>query len=139
MTRRIFDVNPIRSTLALPGDINLDDIGWVPGKAERAAFSRERNRLAQLEYHVGLKAKWDAEELAYYKRKCQALVAVVESDRAWIQRQKELEAELKRVQDYYAQEHAREEVAADKARREKCLRLGKEIYRDAARAERRLS
>ena len=56
------------------------------------------------------------------------LAAVVESDRAMIQRQKELEAELKRVQDYYAQEHAREEAAAaDKARREKCLRLGKKF------------
>src|SRR5262249_29686346 len=54
------------------------------------------------------------------------------------QRQNQLEAELRKVQDHYAQEHAKEEAAADKTRREKCLRLGKEIYRDAARAERRV-
>ena len=68
----------------------------------------------------------------------EALAQVVEADRAWIACQNQLEAELEKVRDYYAQEHAKEEAAADRARRGKSLRLGKEIYRDAATAERKL-
>ena len=40
------------------------------------------------------------------------------------------------MRDYYEVERKKEEQAADKARREKCLKLQKEINRDMVRAER---
>ena len=114
------------------------DYLFAPTRDEIKIEQRNRKRLAELKRLDELQRKWDQEELAYMRRKIEALAQVVEADRAWIARQNQLEAELKKVRDYYAQEHAREEAAADKIRRKKCLRLGKEIYRDAARAERGL-
>ena len=114
------------------------DYLFAPTRDEIKIEQRNRKRLAELKRLDELKRKWDQEELAYMLRKVEAFVAAVEADRAWIARQNELEAALKRVQEYYAQEHVKEEAAADKARRGKCLRLGKEIYRDAVRVERRL-
>jgi hypothetical protein len=135
-------VNRKRPIHALPAGINLADFEWYPAKPKRpletqAQFleRKRRNKISKLE---SLQKGWEREELEFLRRKCEALAAVVEADRAWIQRQNELEAELKCVQEYYAQEHAKEEAAADKVRRERYVRLGKEIYRDAARAERRL-
>jgi hypothetical protein len=120
----------------IPGE--RDDYLFAPTRDEIKIERRNRKRLAELKQLDELKRKWGQEELAYMRRKIEALAQVVEADRAWIARQNQLEAELKNVQDYYAQEHAKEEAAADKTRRERCLRLGNEIYRDAAKAERRL-
>jgi len=117
--------NPIRFTSALPPDVDLEDIAWVPTHEERL--------LAWLQEQ---KTKWDAEELAYYHSRCDQLAVIVAADEAWIDRQNEIEAEMKRVRDYYEGEHKKEEQAADKARREKCLKLRKEINRDMVRAER---
>ena len=117
--------NPIRFTSALPPDVDLDDIAWVPTRAER-----------QLAWLNEQKAKWDAEELAYYRKRCDQLAVIVAADRAWIDLQNEIEAEMKRVRDYYEGERKKEEQAADRARREKCLKLRKEINRDLVRAER---
>ena len=43
---------------------------------------------------------------------------------------------MKKARGYYEAEHTKEEQVADKARREKCLKLRKEINRDIVRAER---
>ena len=120
----------------IPGE--RADYLFAPTRDEIKIERRNRKRLTELKRLDELKRKWDQEELAYMRRKVEAIVAVVEADRAWISRQNQLEAELKKIRDYYAQEHAREDAAADKARLERCVRLGKEIYRDAAKAERRL-
>jgi hypothetical protein len=120
----------------IPGE--RDDYLFAPTRDEIKIERREKERLAKLRRWEDLKRKWDHEELAYMRRKIEAIAAVVEADRAWIARQNELDVELKKIQNYYAQEHAKEEAAADRARRERCLRLGKEIFRDAARAERML-
>jgi hypothetical protein len=120
----------------IPGQ--RSDYLFAPTRDEIKIEQRNRKRLAELKRLDELQRKWDQEELAYMRRKIEALTQVAEADRAWIARQNQLEAELKKVRDYYAQEHAKEDAAADKARREKCLRLGKEIFRDSARAERRL-
>ena len=82
--------SPIKFTTSLPDDIDLDDIAWVP--------TREERQLAWLKEQ---KAKWDVEELAYYRRRCDQLAVIVAADRAWIERQNEIEAEIKRVRDYY--------------------------------------
>jgi hypothetical protein len=117
--------SPIKFTTSLPNDIDLDDIAWVP--------TREERLLAWLQEQ---KAKWDAEELAYYRKRCDQFAVIVAADKAWIDRQNEIEADIKRVRDYYEVERKKEEQAADKARREKCLKLRKEINRDLVRAER---
>jgi hypothetical protein len=117
--------SPIRFSSALPPDVDLDDIAWVP--------TREERQLAWLKEQ---KAKWDAEELAYYRKRCDELAIVVAADKAWIDRQNEIEAEMKKARDHYEAEHKKEEQAADRARRQKCLKLRKEINRDLVRAER---
>jgi hypothetical protein len=43
---------------------------------------------------------------------------------------------MKKVRDYYEGERKKEEQAGDKARRDKCLKLRREINRDIVRAER---
>lgn len=101
-----------------------DDYFLAPTRGEIKIERREKERLAKLKQCDDLRCRRDQEELDYLRRKIEAMTAQIEADRAWIQRQNELESELRRVQEYYAQEHAKEEAAADKARREKCLRLG---------------
>jgi len=65
--------NPIRATMALPNDIDLDDVDWNPSHAEKA-FSK----LAAID------AAFEKQELAYLRRRCKALEAMVQGDLRWL-------------------------------------------------------
>lgn len=117
--------SPIKFTTSLPNDIDLDDIAWVP--------TREERQLAWLEEQ---KAKWDAEELAYYRKRCDQLAFIVAADKAWIDRQNEIEAGMKKVRDYYESEHRKEEQAADKRRLARLKQIIAEVNADICRTER---
>src|SRR3974390_3133481 len=56
--------------------------------------------------------------------------------KAWLERELLWEERLAAIQNYYLGEREKEEQAADRVRREKCARIGNEIARAAARAER---
>jgi hypothetical protein len=101
------------------------DFYWYPTREERIL-----ERLAQM------KAEWDAQELAYYRRKNQEFSIEVARDRAWLERQDELEAELTAIQTYFRTEREKELAAEDQARREKAKLVMKEINADIARFDR---
>jgi hypothetical protein len=98
----------------IPGE--RGDYLFAPTRDEIKIELRNRKRLAELKRLDELKREWGHEELVYMRRKIEAMATVIEADQAWIARQNQLEAELKKVQDYYTQQHAKEEAAADKAR-----------------------
>ena len=113
----------------------MGDFFWEPDDAEIAVNieqRRQRNFTAKMNRFL---ARYAEEELEYYRKRCAQIQALVAADKAWIERQNEIEAEMKRVRDYYEGEPKKEEQAADKARCEKCLKLRKEINRDMVRAE----
>ena len=83
-----------------------------------------------------MKAEWDAQELAYYRRKHEEFSIDVARDRVWIERQNELEAELTAIQTYFRTEREKELAAEDQARREKAKLVMKEINADIARFDR---
>jgi hypothetical protein len=114
-----------RPKLALPYGINLSQFYWYPTREERIL-----TRLKEM------KADWDAQELAYYRRKARELGADVARDREWLERRNALEAELTAIQAYYRTEREKELAAEDKARREKAMQLLKEINTDIAKFER---
>jgi hypothetical protein len=114
----------------------MGDFLWEPDDAEIAVNieqRRQKNFTAKIKRFL---ARFQQEELEYFHRRCDQLATIVAADKAWIDRQNEIEAEMKRVRDYYEGERKKEEQAADKARRQKCLKLLKEINRDLVRAER---
>jgi hypothetical protein len=117
--------NSIRFTVPLPFDIDLEQIAWKPTREEILLDS-----LAEM------KRQWDAEELAYYRRRCAELALEVERCRVWLERERLWEERLAAIQNYYLSEREREAQAGDKSRRERCVRISKEINRAAARAER---
>jgi hypothetical protein len=117
--------SPIRFTVPLPADIDLEQIAWKPTRQE-----------ILLDGLAEMKRQWDAEELAYYRRRCAELALEVEQCRAWLERERLWEERVAAIQNYYLSEREKEAQADDKSRREKCARLGKEINRAAARAER---
>src|SRR5215468_4547804 len=98
-------MKPRRPIFALPPGINLNEYLFEPDAEEVAAtrrVKRRRYRHKQFTKRVEeMGRRFEREELEYLRRKCEALVGVVEADRAWIQRQNEIEIELKKVQDYY--------------------------------------
>ena len=62
--------NPIRSRMALPPDVNLIDIDW------RESFQEKGFRiLAEMD------AKFEKQELAYYREKCRLLEKLIARDK----------------------------------------------------------
>jgi hypothetical protein len=114
--------NPIRFTVPLPADIDLEQIAWKPTR-EELLFGWPENE----------KRKAAEEELAHYRRRAAEIAAQVEQDRIWLEQQRE---RLAAMQNYCLSEREKEAQAGDKFRREKCASIGKEINRAAARAER---
>jgi hypothetical protein len=107
-----------------------------PGYREQDYFwqpTREEHILMRLRR---MKAEWDAQELAYYRRKASEIRQDVARDLPWIERQNELEAELTAIQTYFRTEREKELAVEDQARREKAKLLLKEINADVARFER---
>ena len=107
-----------------PGYRELDYY-WYPTREERIL-----ERLAEMS------KEWDAQELAYYRRKAREFGDQVARDREWILRHNTLEAELNAIQTYYRTEREKELTAGDKARREKAKLVLKEINADIARFDR---
>ena len=101
------------------------DYYWFPTREERIL-----ERLAEM------KKEWDAQELAYYRRKCREHGEDVARDLPWLERQRELEAELTAIQSYYRTEREKELAADDQARRVKAKLILKEINCDIARFDR---
>jgi|SRR5271166_2929297 len=101
------------------------DYYWFPTREERIL-----ERLAEM------KKEWDAQELAYYRRKCREHGEDVARDLPWLERQRELEVELTAIQTYYRTERDKELAAADQARREKARIILKEINADITRFDR---
>ena len=126
----------MRATLALPPDVNLDFIDWQPTHSEKEATRRELTRKVKLEWLAEIQAKADRDELAYLRMKVAAQAKVIEADRDWLERQKEREDELKRVQAFYESEHQKEEQAADRARLARLKKATDAINKDNTRAER---
>jgi len=115
--------SPIRFLVALAD--NLEDIAWRPTR-EEILFER----LAHM------KVCWDREDDERRRRRAAEIAVVVELDKVWLERERLWEECLAAVQNYYLGEREKEEQAADRRRREKCLKLRKEINRDMVRAER---
>jgi hypothetical protein len=109
----------------LPPGFDTHDYYWMPTREERVL-----ERLAQM------KAEWDSQELAYYRRKLREHSEDVARDLPWLERQNELEAELTAIQTYFRAERAKELAAEDQARREKAKLVMKEINADIARFDR---
>jgi hypothetical protein len=101
------------------------DYYWYPTREERIL-----GRLAEM------RKEWDAQELAYYRRKAREFGEQVARDREWLQRHNALETELNAIQTYYRTEREKELAAEDKARRERAKQLLKEINTDIAKFER---
>jgi|SRR6516225_9697174 hypothetical protein len=114
----------------------MGDFLWEPDEAEIAVNIEERRQKNFAAKMKRFFARFHQEELEYYRKRCDQLAVIVAADKAWIDRQNGIEAEMKEVRDYYEGERKKEEQAADKVRREKCLRLRKEINRDIVRTER---
>ena len=109
----------------VPPGFSDNDYYWYPTREERML-----ERLAQM------KAEWDAQELAYYRRKLREHGEDVARDLPWLERQNELEVELAAIQNYYRTEREKELAAEDKARREKAKLILKEINTGIARFDR---
>ncbi len=109
----------------LPPGYREQDYYWYPTREERIL-----ERLAEM------KKEWDAQELAFYRRKCREHGEDVARDLPWLERQRELEAELIAIQAYYRTEREKELAAEDQARREKAKLILKEINTEIARSER---
>jgi hypothetical protein len=103
----------------------LTQYWWHPTREERIL-----TRLKEM------KAEWDAQELAYHRRKYREFAADVARDREWLERQNAVGAELMAIQTYYKTAQEKELAAEDKARREKAKQLLKEINTDIAKFER---
>jgi len=114
----------IRSAKVPPGFCE-QDYYWFPTREERIL-----DRLAEM------KKEWDAQELAYYRRKLREHGADVARDLPWLERQNELEAELTAIQTYFRTEREKELAAEDQARREKAKLILKEINADINRFDR---
>ncbi len=109
----------------VPPGYREQDYYWFPTREERI-----------LERLVEMKKEWDAQELAYYRRKCREHGEDVARDLPWLERQNELEAELTAIQAYYRTEREKELAAEDQARREKAKLILREINTDIARFDR---
>jgi len=101
------------------------DYYWYPTREERIL-----GRLAEMQ------KEWDAQELAYYRRKAREFGEHVARDREWLVRQNALEAGLNAIQIYYRIEREKELAAEDQARRDKAKRLLSEINANIARFDR---
>jgi hypothetical protein len=108
----------------LPPGFDMHDYYWMP--------TREEHILERLRE---MKAEWDAQELAYYRRKVAEIGRDVARDLPWLERQNELEAELTAIQTYFRTEREKELAAEDQARREKAKLILKEINTDINRFE----
>jgi hypothetical protein len=107
-----------------------------PGYREQDYFwqpTREEHILMRLQR---MKAEWDAQELAYYRRRANEIGREVARDLPWLERQNELEAELSAIQTYFRTEREKELAKEDQARREKAKLILKEINTDINRFER---
>ncbi len=122
--------------MALPPDVDLNFIDWLPTVGEKEATRRERTRKAKLQWLADIQAKADRDELAYLRMKVAAQAKLIEADRDWLERQKEREDELEKVQAFYESEHAKEEQAADKVRLARLKKATDAINKDNARTER---
>jgi hypothetical protein len=109
----------------VPSGYREQDYYWFPTREERI-----------LERLAVMKKEWDAQELAYYRRKADEIGRDVARDLPWLERQNELEAELTVIQMYFRTEREKELAAEDQGRREKAKLILKEINTDIARFER---
>jgi hypothetical protein len=80
-----------------PPGFDTHDYYWIPTREERIL-----ERLAEM------KVEWDAQELAYYRRKHREQGEDVVRDLPWLERQNELEAELTAIQAYFLAEREKE-------------------------------
>lgn len=128
--------NRIRCTVALPADVELDFIDWVPGKAELAAVQRRKTAQRRLEYLDELKAEWERSDLLAMQRKAAELAVVIAQDKIWLARESAWEAKVESVRNYFLTELQREEKAADKARLERLRKAAAAINRDICKTER---
>ncbi len=134
--RKTTQRNRVRSTMALPPDVDLNFIDWQPTVGEKEATRRERTRKVKLEWLADQDAKFDAAELEHLRKKCAALQQVVDADRAWLERQKELEGDHAKVKAYYEQEADKEAQAERAALLKRLEKATKKINADNARTER---
>jgi hypothetical protein len=109
----------------LPPGFDTHDYYWMPTREERILA-----RLAEM------KAEWDAQELAYYRRKHREHFEDVARDLPWLERQNELEAELTAIQTYFRTEREKELAQEDKVRREKAKNIVKELNAEINRFDR---
>jgi len=109
----------------VPPGYREQDYYWFPTREERIL-----ERLAEM------KKEWDAQELAYYRRKCREHGEEVARDLPWLERQRELAAELTAIQVYYRTEREKELAAEDQVRRVKAKLILREINTDIARFDR---
>jgi hypothetical protein len=134
--QRIASQNRVRSTMFLPSDVDLNEVDWIPTKEEKQARLAEQHWQASLRRLARLKQRWDEQDAAQKRRRLRELEAAIAADKKWIaefeekeRRRMVVEAETKRVHDWWVAEQTNELLARAK-------RASKEIYRDAARAER---
>jgi len=62
--------NPVRSAMALPGDIKLEDVMWTPDHLELIADLLHR-----------MKARWEREDTARRQQRLKEVLAAVEADK----------------------------------------------------------
>jgi hypothetical protein len=109
---------------------------FEPDEEERQYVRNERHRQNSLAKLRKLDAPFADQQIEYLRSKCAALQSVIDADRAWLAAQAEREAELKRVNDWWASEREKELKAEDEQRRKKLARATEQINRDTVRRER---
>lgn len=113
-----------------------DNFLFEPDEEERQYVRNEGHRQNSLAKLRKLDALFADQQMEYLRSKCAALQSVIDADRAWLAAQAEREAELKRVNDWWASERKKELKAEDEQRRKKLARATEQINRDAVRRER---
>ena len=114
----------------IPG--KMDDYAFRPNKAEREAFRFRRRLVGKLRQLESMERRLNRLQ----ERRIAHITAEIAVEAAWLERERQWEERLAAVQNYYLGEREKEEQARDRARREKCACVSKEISRAAARAER---
>lgn len=113
-----------------------DNYLFEPDEEERQYVRNESHRQNSLAKLRKLDARFAEQQLEYLRSKCAALQSVIDADRAWLAAQAEREAELKRVNDWRASEHEKEQATEDEQRRKRLARATEQINRDTVRRER---
>src|SRR5437773_5604827 len=111
--------NPVRSVMALPPGINLDDIMWSPDHLELVADVLAR-----------MKARWTREDDERRRKRLAEIMVALERDKVLLRLAAEQERRLAQIQEYYRIEHEKEAEAGDKRRRQELAKISKRINQD---------